>query len=67
MKVSFITTINTMKRYVLCSIVNAYLVAKPYIKISVWRAFNYYLNHTLNFKSLRNALVQYLTIASLMI
>ena len=61
---------------------SAYLVAKLYIKTSVWRAFKHYLNPTLNFKSLEfesfkilqwysqslsNTLVQYLTIGSLMI
>jgi hypothetical protein len=44
-----------------------YLVAKLYIKTSVWRAFKHYLNPTLNFKGLRNIGTKSLTIGSLII
>jgi hypothetical protein len=46
---------------------SAYLVAKLYIKTSVWCAFKYYVNPTLNFKSLRNIDAKSLTIGSLII
>jgi hypothetical protein len=44
-----------------------YLVAKLYIKTSVWRAFKHYLNPTLNFKGRRNIGIKSLTIVSLII
>ena len=48
-------------------LLSAYLVAKLYIKTSVWRAFKHYLNPALNFKSLRNIGAKSLTIGSLII
>ncbi len=46
---------------------SAYVVAKPYIKVNAWRTFNYYLNPTLNFKSLRNIGAKSLTFGSVTI